>query len=101
MRGELYTIANVVFCENKMLIPSVLRKEILEGLHSAHQGVNGMLANARERFFWPGLDAAVRLTRSQCKLCNENAPSQCPEPMINSPQPEVPFQQVVTDLFNI
>ena len=81
-----------------MLIPSKLRIIVLEGLHAAHQGINGMLANARERFFWPGLDASVRLLRSQCRQCNENAPSQPAEQAIPSPQPEYPFQQAVTDL---
>ena len=63
MKDNLYVVDNVPFKENKMLIPMKLRKIVLEGLHSAHQGVIGMLSNARSRFFWPGLDAAVRLTR--------------------------------------
>ena len=98
MKDDLYLIDGVPFKDQKMLIPSPLRKIVLEGLHAAHQGVNGMLANARERFFWPGLDASVRLLRSQCRQCNENAPSQAAEPAIPSPQPEYPFQQAVTDL---
>jgi len=70
----------------------------VEGLHAAHQGVSSMLANARERFFWPGLDAAVKLYRAQCRQCNEQAPSQPAEPPIESQAPEVPFQMVATDL---
>ena len=66
MRDNLYMIENVPFRDAKMLVPKPLRKRILEGLHAAHQGVNGMLANARQRLFWPGLDAAIRLTRAQC-----------------------------------
>ena len=60
-----------------------------------------MLANAKERLFWPGLGAAVRQTRAQCKKCNENAPSQTSEPLIISPDPILPFQQTVTDLCDI
>ena len=101
MRDELYVIGNVPFKDHKMLIPSALRKDVLIGLHAAHQGVNGMLANARERFFWPGLDAAIRLTRSQCKQCNEQAPSQPAEPQMVSPPPEMPFEQVVMDLCHL
>ena len=98
MRDDLYMIENVPFRGKKMLIPKVLRRRVLEGLHAANQGVSGMLANARERLFWPGLDAAVRLTRSQCRQCNEHAPSQPSEPEIVAPQPEIPFQQTVMDL---
>ena len=101
MQDELYTIENVPFKGKKMLIPLELRPQVLEGLHAGNQGVTGMLANARSRFFWPGLDAAVRQLRLQCRQCNEQAPSQPAEPIIISPPPEMPFEQTVADLFSL
>ena len=101
MRDELYIVKGVPFKGNKMLIPRRLRKEVLEGLHAAHQGINGMLANARTRLFWPGLDAQLRQVKAQCRRCREIQPSQAREPLSDPPQPEFPFQQTVTDLFDI
>jgi hypothetical protein len=101
MRHELYVVDSVPFKGRKMLIPSRLRPFVLDGLHAANQGVTGMLANARDRFFWPGLDGAVRTLRNQCRQCNEQAPSQSPEPPMPSPQPRYPFEQVVTDLCHL
>ena len=101
MRDSLYEVDSVPFCDHKMLIPKPLRGQVLEGLHAAHQGHTGMLANARQRFFWPGLDASIRATRKQCRQCNKNAPSQQAEPTVPSPEPEYPFQLVVTDLFSL
>ena len=101
MREELYVVDKVPFKGRKMLVPSALRGRVLEGLHSAHQGTTGMLANARDRFFWPGLDAAIRQVRARCRQCNENAPSQPSEEMILTPPPDYPFQQVVTDFAEI
>ena len=101
MRNELYNIENVPFKNRKMLIPKALRQKVLEGLHIGHQGVTGMLALAKERFFWPGLDAAARQIRAQCMQCNENAPSQPREHLIPAPEPEIPFQQTVMDLCEI
>ena len=101
MKEELYVVENVPFKGKKMLVPSTLRPQVLEGLHAANQGVTGMLANARDRFFWPGLDAAVRNVRLQCRQCNEQAPSQSAEPQILTPPPDVPFQQVAADLFSL
>ena len=60
-----------------------------------------MLSNARDRFFWPGLDAAVRLLRQQCRQCNEKSPSQSAEPPVPPPQPRVPFEQVVADFCHL
>ena len=97
----MYVIENVPFKDHKMLIPKKLCKIVLEGIHSAHQRINGMLANARSRFFWPGLDASIRLTRAQCRQCNEQAPSQPLEHPIRPPAPEVPFEQVAMALCHL
>ena len=101
MRNELYVIDGVPFKGKKMLIPKALRPFVLDGLHAANQGVTGMMSNARDRFFWPGLDAAVRLLRQQCRQCNEQAPSQHSEPPIHPPTPLTPFEQTVTDLCDL
>ena len=101
MRDELYVIEGVPFKGKKMLVPHPLRPQILEGLHAANQGVTSMLSNARDRFFWPGLDADIRQIRLQCRQCNKNSPSQPHEPLITSPPPEVPFEQTAADFFNL
>ena len=62
MRDELYSVDHVPVKDGRILIPATLRKEVLECLHAAHQGVTGMQENAKHRLFWPGLDAALRLT---------------------------------------
>ena len=84
-----------------MLTPVSLRPLVLKGLLVANQGVTGMLTNARDRFFWPGLDADVRQMRLQCRQCNKNTPSQPVEPPITTPSPEVPFEQTVADFFHL
>ena len=101
MREELYVVENVLFKGRKMLIPKRLRPQVLDGLHAANQGTTGMLANARDRFFWPGLDAAIHQLRLQCRQCNESAPSQAAEPQIITPPPEYPFQPSVSDFCDI
>ncbi|MEL7377532.1 MAG: DDE-type integrase/transposase/recombinase, partial [Bacteroidota bacterium] len=101
MRDELYQLDGVPIKGSKILIPKSLRAEVLQALHAAHQGVNGMLANARQRLFWPGLDASVRLTRAQCKACNKMAPSNPRQPLQPPANPDYPFQQTVTDFFDL
>ena len=59
-----------------------------------------MQEHSRHRLFWPGLDAALRLTRARCADCNNRAPSQSEEPLMISTTPEFPFQSTATDLFH-
>ena len=60
MQDDLYVVDGVPFKDHKLLVPHSLRKQVVDGLHCAHQSVNSMLANARRRFFWPGIDAQLR-----------------------------------------
>ena len=85
MRNDLYAVDGVIIKNNKILIPKQLRREVLESLHSAHQGVTGMTSNARQRLFWPGLDSQLRLIRSQCKDCNDVISSNAREPIAEAP----------------
>ena len=101
MKDELYVIDHVTFKGRKMLIPAELRSQVLEGLHAGHQGTSSMSSNARERFFWPRLDADIKLRRDQCQQCNQNAPSQSAECPIVPKEPDMPFEQVACDLCKI
>ena len=101
MADQLHCLDGVPIKENKILIPRQLRAEVLKALHSAHQGVNGVMANARQRLFWPGLDASIRQTKAQCRKCNIIASSQPREPLIPPSNPKFPFQKTVTDLFDL
>ena len=64
MRHELHHLEGVPFHDKKMCIPKSLRVEVLDCLHSAHQGEVGMKNSARNRFFWPGMDAAISQKKS-------------------------------------
>ena len=100
-RHELYTINDLIYIEGRVLIPKSLRNAIVEHLHIGHQGVNSMRANAKRRFFWPGMGSQLSVRRSQCKRCNEIAPSNRKETPKSHDQPEHPFQMVVADLFHM
>ena len=58
-RDDLYTLKSVPMFNNRMYISMSLKGEVLDCLHSAHQGEANMKSSARDRFFWPGMDAAV------------------------------------------
>ena len=56
VRDQLLVLDNYVLYKTRALVPPKLRREVLETLHSAHQGVVGMRARAANSFFWPGLN---------------------------------------------
>ena len=101
MRHELHELEGVPFLEHRMFVPTSLRAEVLDCLHAAHQGEVGMKSSARHRFFWPGMDSAITQKRAQCRTCQRIAPSQPSEPPVDPPCPELPFEMVAIDIFEM
>ena len=48
MADQVNCLKGVPIKGNRILVPKQLRAEVLEALHSVYQGVNGMMANARQ-----------------------------------------------------
>ena len=99
IRDRLSASNNLVLLNQRIVIPQALRKQVLSNLHTAHQGFKNMSALANQTVYWPGMNLSIRNHRSMCQSCNQIAPSQPSEPLIESPPPKWPFQQICTDFF--
>ena len=100
-RDCLYMTDGVVMYQDRVIVPSTLRRAILEKLHSAHQGVSAMQSRAQAIVFWPGITADIQEVRAQCRDCNRNAPSQAPIPSDTATPPLTPFEQIFADFFEL
>ena len=100
-REHLWVQNGLVMFKNRIVVPSQLRKRILELLHAAHQGVDGMTSRATNTVYWPGINAAIRRVRDNCTICNRIQPSQPREPIQMLPAPDYPFQHICLDAFEL
>ena len=58
----------------RLLIPSILRKRILEQIHEGHQGIEKCMLRAREAVFWPGISNDIhKIVPSIAKKLMEKA----------------------------
>ena len=39
----------------RLLIPSTLRRKVMEQIHDGHQGIEKCMLKAKEAVFWPGI----------------------------------------------
>ena len=99
-RDHLHTIDGVVMYKDRIVIPPILRNEVLSALHSAHQGVTTMTSRAESSVFWPGISTAMIETRAQCSHCNRIAPSNPNAPPAPLIPPDYPFQCICADSFH-
>ena len=100
VQSRLSAIDGVALMDSRPVIPSPLRARVLEALHSAHQGMAGMKARARQSVYWPGLDKALRNRLDTCHYCRLHAPSHPKEPLILSEPPKWPYDNVAVDYFD-
>ena len=100
LRDGLHSFDGVVLYNNRIVIPPTLRQNVVESLHSAHQGVSAMIARSESSVFWPGITTDIRKMRERCDQCHKTAPSQpCPPP--TPPNiPMYPFQSICADFFH-
>ena len=80
------------------MIPTSLRADILERLHTGHQGMTKCRQRAKQSVWWPGIRKAIDDKVSNCTICCKYQ-QQHPEPLMPSPLPSRPWEKIGTDLF--
>nr|XP_054766956.1 uncharacterized protein LOC129274128 [Lytechinus pictus] len=96
----LSSVDGAILFNDRVLIPTSLRDEILTHLHAAHQGVTSMTARTDASVFWPGISPAIRALRAGCTQCNRIAPSNPSAPPAPLISPAFPFQCICAYYFH-
>ena len=82
----------------RLLIPSTLRKKVLEQIHDGHLGIEKCMLKARDSVFWPGISNDIHETVEKCRICQ--ASSRAAKPVGNvSDMPPHAWHTLGTDLF--
>lgn len=97
-RDEISQVHGLLLKGSRIIIPSSMRLEMLDCIHSAHQGITKCRQRAKTSVWWPGLSKQVEDMVRSCRKCIEQQNPR-PEPMIPSAIPERPWQVIGTDLF--
>ena len=100
VRDELSEVEGVILKNDRILVPSSMRKEMLQRIHQGHMGIEKSKRRARDVLYWPGMNSQISDMISRCTTCLEHQRQNTKEPMIPSRLPRKPWEMVATDLFN-
>ena len=100
-RDELTLQNGLILKGERLVVPTLLREEMTEKLHSSHIGIQGCLRRARETLHWPGMNKKVEDYIARCSTCNSYQSEQAKEPMISQHIPTRPWEKVGMDLFEL
>ena len=100
-RDELTYENGIIYKGHRVVIPAAERHRTMKSLHQSHIGIEGTLRRARDTVYWPGITAVLKDYISKCGICNRYRPEQCKEPLHPHKAPEIPWEKVGVDLFEM
>ena len=77
-KSELSLLQGCILWGSRVIFPSVVRKVVLQELHSGHPGMSCMKSLARLFVSWPGLDSNIEQLVHKCEHCQSTRPSPPP-----------------------
>lgn len=68
-RNELTVEAECILLGSRVVVPLILRRQVLQDLHIGHQGMAKMKALARNQVWWPELEQQIEQLVKSCSEC--------------------------------
>ena len=100
LRAELCFYDGYIIFHDRIVIPQALRAELLDRLHSGHQGRERCKRLARNSVFWPHINRDINERVDKCKQCLEQRNSPPREKLKPHIVPSRAWQKVGIDLFS-
>ncbi|CAH2085985.1 unnamed protein product [Euphydryas editha] len=100
IQAEIHVINNLLFKNDKLIIPKSMQNEMLRKIHEGHQGISKCLNLARNIIYWPNMSADIKNLVDQCLICAKFKPNNQPEPLQSYSVTSFPWQRVGIDLMH-
>ena len=82
VRHDLSCLHDLVLKGERIIVPSSMRKEMKDLLHTGQVGIERCKGRARESIYWPGLNGELKDLVSNCSTYMQHRNAQPKEPLI-------------------
>ncbi|KAL1447311.1 hypothetical protein WDU94_000006 [Cyamophila willieti] len=100
-RNEICMEDDLLFFNNRVIVPQKLRPLMLKEIHEGHLGIVKCKSRARDSLFWPLMNIDIQDMIERCRICVQNSKKNQKEPLIPLPMPSRAWERVATDLFTV
>jgi len=101
VQNNLSEIEGLLVFGERIVMPNIMRIEMLEKLHAGHLGINKCKQRSETAIWWPGIARDIVQYVSRCQFCQVKRPSQHSEPLKPTILPDRPWQQIGADLCEV
>ena len=99
-KAHFSIIEDLLMYDERIVIPSSLRLEMLNRLHEGHLGITKCRAMARTCVWWPNISSQIEEMVNKCHACSKLRPD-IKEPLLPSAVPDRPWSRLGMDLFEL
>ena len=85
-RDELTVYNGLVLKGNRIVIPAILRNDLLTVVHESHLGICKTLDHVRTCIFWPNITNDIKDMISHCRACAQHQDKQPNETIVSDPE---------------
>ena len=96
---EIHPLGLVVVNKERIVVPRLYRKTLLDKLHKAHCGKPKEEQRGRRDYWWPHFARSIEENVRGCDECVKFLPSLPQQPIINQNEATAPAKVIGTDLF--
>jgi len=100
-KDELAVLDGIIYKGTRLVVPIAARGEILNKLHTSHQGTAATIRRARNAVFWPQMAEDIRMKTDRCVTCAMDAPLKQHEFLKNHEIPDLPWNKVGMDILTL
>lgn len=98
IKDDIFVSDDILFLNNKLIVPPQQRRKILHLLHEGHFGVEKTRLAARNLFYWPNMSKEIEDFVLQCEICEKFRRKNQKEPLTSHPLPERPWERISADI---
>ncbi|PFX24924.1 Uncharacterized protein K02A2.6 [Stylophora pistillata] len=91
----------MMFKGQQLVVPTALRRELLEKTHALHVGIEGCICGARDTLYWPRMSTEIWEYIRKCDICMAHSKGQAREPMMQHDFMARPWSKVAADLCDL
>ncbi|KAF7648893.1 hypothetical protein LDENG_00150510 [Lucifuga dentata] len=98
-RSQLSVYNEIVYKGLRIVVLPILQQHMLGFIHQSHLGIVKSKQRAREVLYWPGMNAEIENMIRNCSKCAEFQNKLPRQPLKPTETPELPFEEVASDIF--
>ena len=89
-QGDLFIDDNILYLNERIVVPLGVRSEVLKQLHVSHLGIEKTKSRPRTIVYWPRIDEDIENMINRCNVCQKYRIGKTKDPMLSHDIPYLP-----------